>query len=595
MMKWQCLIVLLMGLYSSINAQDSTRMILQELSKKEQIDYLGDRLTKEFYSAPQNMYFLAELYDSITSTIDPPQYIYESINFRGNAAYANQDYAGALEFYIKAQIELERTGNNRYGLGLYNNMAACYRFSDESERAISYYEKAYENAVEVEDSSFIAQVGNNLAIQFLEIKEYSKALPYLDNAITIYGAQNNPIYQGISYLTRANLNNEAGRFKASIEDYESAMKLVPESAVPIVHASAYAGKGTIYRKQRRFKDAEKSLKISLEKAKEIKHLEQVKESCRELSTLYEDLGNYKLSMAYFTEYTEAKDSLFTAEQHQRLTDAISKFEVEKKNQEIALLKEREKNGALELKVANRRNLLFGGGLGVLGLLTFLLFKFNKEMKSKNTVISEALDEKEVLLREIHHRVKNNLHFISSLLGLQTDHVSDPAALGALQEGQDRVQSMALIHQNLYQEDNLTGVDIPEYFGKLINGLFDSYNIRQGDIKLEIEVAPLNLDVDTVIPIGLIVNELVSNSLKYAFEGRETGTISINLKEEEGVLKLQVKDDGVGMGQAAKEAMGSSFGYKLVKAFVSQLDANLTVNTIPGTDVRIDIRRYKKAV
>ena len=147
---------------------------------------------------------------------------------------------------------------------------------------------------------------------------------------------------------------------------------------------------------------------------------------------------------------------------------------------------------------------------------YKMFRQKEEIEQKNSIISKALDEKEILLKEIHHRVKNNLHFISALLGLQTDHVSDQVALDALQEGQDRVQSMALIHQDLYQRDDLTSVNVKDYFIKLTEGLFDSYNIHTDDITLQLDIANLDLDVDTVVPIGLIVNELVSNCLKYAF-------------------------------------------------------------------------------
>jgi len=126
------------------------------------------------------------------------------------------------------------------------------------------------------------------------------------------------------------------------------------------------------------------------------------------------------------------------------------------------------------------------------------------------------------LKEIHHHIKNNLQFISALLGLQTDHVSDQVALDALQDGQDRVQSMPLIHPDLYQRDDLASVNVQEYFVKLIEGLFDSYNIHPDDITLHLEVVNLDLDVDTVVPIGLIVNELVSNCLQYAFSDGEQG-------------------------------------------------------------------------
>ncbi|MCB0602478.1 MAG: sensor histidine kinase, partial [Saprospiraceae bacterium] len=191
------------------------------------------------------------------------------------------------------------------------------------------------------------------------------------------------------------------------------------------------------------------------------------------------------------------------------------------------------------------------------------------------------------------RVKNNLQVISSLLALQSEHVDDNIALSALREGQDRVQSMALIHQNLYQDHNLTGVSVRDYFIKLIRNLFDSYNIHKDQVKLELNIDPLNLDVDTVVPIGLIVNELVSNSLKYAFPDHRKGTIRVDLTEADNALLLIIKDDGVGMPAGSEENLGQSFGYRLVKIFTRQLKGKMSISGNQGTQVTIDIRKYSR--
>ena len=140
--------------------------------------------------------------------------------------------------------------------------------------------------------------------------------------------------------------------------------------------------------------------------------------------------------------------------------------------------------------------------------------------------------------------------------LQTEHVEDERVLSALQEGQDRVQSMALIHQNLYQDKNLTGVAVKDYFIKLIRNLFDSYNIKPDQVKLGLEIPDLTLELDSVTPIGLVVNELVSNSLKYAFPDKRAGNINVGLQEKGTFLQLTVKDDGIGMSDHVKGTLGS---------------------------------------
>jgi len=213
------------------------------------------------------------------------------------------------------------------------------------------------------------------------------------------------------------------------------------------------------------------------------------------------------------------------------------------------------------------------------------------LTSKNQQISKALEEKNILLREIHHRVKNNLQVISSLLKLQSQYIEDEGAVKAIAEGRNRVHSMALLHQNLYKEDNLTGVNMKEYFTNLIEGLFDAYKITE--IKLVTEIENLTLDIDTVIPLGLIANELVSNALKHAFYNVENGILIVKLWEKDGQLLFNVRDNGKGYNENLVADGKKSFGQKLIKSLSDKLEADVQVTTTTGTDVTLSIKDYKK--
>ena len=183
------------------------------------------------------------------------------------------------------------------------------------------------------------------------------------------------------------------------------------------------------------------------------------------------------------------------------------------------------------------------------VLAFICIKSRKktseELSQKNTIITEALHEKEVLMQEIHHRVKNNLQVVSSLLSIQSRHLTDNQAIEAIKEGQNRVKTMGLIHQSLYQENDFRGVNMKNYISKLIKNLFNSYNIQPEKIQLKTEIKELNLDIDTVVPLGLIINELVTNALKYAFPEDKKGIIWVKTNLENERFILQVYDDGVG--------------------------------------------------
>jgi two-component system, sensor histidine kinase PdtaS len=206
----------------------------------------------------------------------------------------------------------------------------------------------------------------------------------------------------------------------------------------------------------------------------------------------------------------------------------------------------------------------------------------QELSQTNTQLRASLSEKEMLLKEIHHRVKNNLQVISSLLSLQMGQQADAPTLEALRESQNRVRSMALIHEKIYQSKDLSRVDFGEYIHSLAQYLFGSYRANTDQVKLTIEVDPVALGVDAAVPCGLILNELISNALKHAFPNRRNGEICISMKRLDGEIFLQIQDDGVGFPQGMEIEDTPSLGLQLVTTLVSQLDGTLELSRQPGT-------------
>ncbi|MBK8504857.1 MAG: sensor histidine kinase [Saprospiraceae bacterium] len=187
-------------------------------------------------------------------------------------------------------------------------------------------------------------------------------------------------------------------------------------------------------------------------------------------------------------------------------------------------------------------------------------------------------------------MKNNLQVVSSLLSLQARSLKGEEALEALAKGKDRVRSMALIHQNLYQEDQITAVNSKEYIDRLCRALLNSYSVGDGKIKLVTEIEPLLLDIDTVIPLGLILNELITNAIKYAFKPDKLGEISISLSKKRDALELVVTDNGIGM---AADSFGSQqkMGYRLIQSFVQKLKGTYDISVDHGTKVAFSFRSY----
>lgn len=202
-------------------------------------------------------------------------------------------------------------------------------------------------------------------------------------------------------------------------------------------------------------------------------------------------------------------------------------------------------------------------------------------------ISASLREKEILLKEIHHRVKNNLQIISSLLNLQANSIDDPFTLGQFQDSQNRIRSMALIHERLYRSDDLARVDYGTYLRDLTNSLMQTYRKYAQAVTLKVETDPILLDVDTAIPCGLIVNELVSNALKHAFPDGRAGEIGIEMRRcGEGRYRLVVRDDGVGIPAELDYRHSVSLGLQLVNSLTRQIDGTLELSQEGGTTFEI---------
>jgi len=228
--------------------------------------------------------------------------------------------------------------------------------------------------------------------------------------------------------------------------------------------------------------------------------------------------------------------------------------------------------------------IISGLLLVLLLVLYVTFQNNKK---KNMLLENQNEEKEFLLKEIHHRVKNNLGIVSSLLDLQADKIQDPNIVSAIEESRNRVYSMSMIHQKLYQGKNLSSISMKEYLVDLSKHILDSFG-EEGRIKFSYDLEDMELDVDSAIPVGLIVNELLTNSFKHAFPNHRKGNINVTCKHisEERIL-LEVADNGIGIEESEKkDSKGSGFGTQLIDLLIQQLDGSIMTINGNGTRIRM---------
>lgn len=427
---------------------------------------------------------------------------------------------------------------------------------------------------------------------------FDEALKYIDESLHLAEQENSSsniyIYNKIAYR----LLKKCGRLKEANERADKLFALKDSLSVK-QNLEAAIELDTKYQTEKKEKEIALLNSQKLLSDKEIILLnsqKQIDKNAIELLNADKQLASAKLrheiemSNALSRE-NELMDSAVNTEK------AYSQSVGREKEKEIALKRALERENSLQNSQLNKERQVKWGLIGGTSLLLLaggiILFQYKKQ-KNKNTVIQKQSEDMQILMKEIHHRVKNNLQVISSLLDLQSMTIADVHASEAVKEGKNRVQSMALIHQNLYSDGNIKGIKTKDYISNLLQSLCDSYNITNDKVKIRTQIDDLNLDVDTMIPLGLVLNEIVSNSLKYAFKNGREGELSILLKEDSPYLLLKVSDNGIGYPEGLNAKEGKSFGMKMIRAFSQKLKAKLDIYNDNGAVVEMQITKYKLA-
>ena len=552
--------------------------------------------TKKMYNISHPLYLKAI---DIAKKIQDAALLAKPQNNLALSYYLEGKLDSALYWHLQALQSRQKTGTKKDIAQSLNNIGLVYRIKKDYAHAIEYYRESLLLKKEVNDRKGILTTLLNISYAFKEDKKFDSSVYYAKACTKLAENNNNDLKEYYQSLTNTALSyNQQKKYSEALE----LLIQVENQKTAVSDAKNYpgclSGIGEAYLGLKKYDKAIAYLNKALAMSVSSNILELTAELHNMLYEAYEAKGDYKTALQHFKEYKTYSDSLLNLSNIQNTNDLSARYETKQKEKEIALLNTENQVNILSIKNKQRTILLYTAGLLILlGIIIVTLYlyrnkqKTNTELEEKNKMISKALNEKEILLKEIHHRVKNNLQVISSLLNLQSKSIEDKKALEAIKEGRDRVKSMALIHQNLYQDDNLTGVDAKEYIDKLVHSLFVSYNIEPEKITLLTDIDPLQIDVDTIIPLGLILNELISNSLKYAFTERDTGKLEVKLKQLNENLLLEVNDDGKGLPEGWNKKT-SSLGYQLIQSFVQKMKAELEVRNQNGTKVRMIITKFK---
>lgn len=466
--------------------------------------------------------------------------------------YKQGEKKESLDYYLRSYKLMEDLDNRRWMGGISGSIGVIYFNDGKYEQALIYFKKAIASAEQVQAKDMLATVYNDLGNLYIKTNKLDSALIYLNEGKTI--------------STKINNNQALSRVLTSL----SKVMLLKGN---ISEALELGNKG-----------------LSL--AQEISNPESISKAAENLKAIYLKKGDPANALKMFELFVQMRDSLHNQQTRKAAVKTQLQYEYDKKE---ALLKAQAESENLVAAQKNENQKILTGSVssGLILVFVFAIIIFNRlrVTRSQKELIDKKNKENELLLGEIHHRVKNNLQVISSLLSLQERSIKDKSAKSAILEGKERVKSMELVHKMLYQENKFSGIEMNAYVNKLTAGLMESYGLDPGRVGLNAVFKPMTLDVDTAVPLGLILNELLVNSLKHARDAVEKLELYVNIHlNGDNELEVSIADNG--KGKLTDVERSDSFGLKIVRALVRQLEGVLKIDDENGLRYDIIIKNYR---
>ncbi|WP_421877837.1 tetratricopeptide repeat-containing sensor histidine kinase [Marinoscillum sp.] len=520
----------------------------------------------------------------------PNQYI-DAISKRGIIYHYQTSYAKAIQDHTLAIKLATQYGSRPEEATARNNLGLTYWRMKEYQSAIEQFEKSLEireahGSQLTNDISNMAGTIGNIASVYFDLGEMEKVVEYDLKALELHKSVGNKYGQGIALNNLGEDYLMLGDLTRAKTYYTAALKIRKELARVRDIASTMTSLGQLYLNQGDLQRSENYLLQALHIADSINDLQRQLTIYDALIKLNKEKDDFETALQYFAQKEIVNDSLFNERKSQEIQRLRVEFESEQQEQQLGLQQEQIARVQAELgREATFRNMLILGTVLLL-IIVALIYRSERIKTRKNQQI-------ESLLKEIHHRVKNNLQVISSLLNMQSRGLEDQEMLDAIKEGQSRVKAMSLIHEKLYQTDNVASIDFASYTLDLLTHLEHLYKPKELALNKQIDMDQLNLDIDTAIPIGLMLNELISNAFKYAFKEKKEGKLHISLKRLSGdLLDLQVKDDGIGLPEHALDTTTKSLGLRLINILTKQLKGEMTYQFEGGATFQFRLRDLK---
>lgn len=472
-------------------------------------------------------------------------------------------------------------------------IAENFQMQGNNVEALEYFTQSLQLSIELKDEAEQTSIYNSMGEIYESMGNYAEAENSFKTGIKVADRMENP-HGTLTYLYRGigNLYGEAGKYFLAL-DYllKSAAELRPLAANHTL-ACLYSEIGIVYTKFNKYDLANSYFDSSMALCKMLNTKVPLESYYSGKQLLDSVTGHWKDAYEHYRQYATIKDGIFNKETLRKMVMSQMQYETEK--QEASIKSEQEKKDMIADEEIKRQRNIKNSSFAVLVLVllfSVVVYRQRNKFAAEKMRSDQLLIDKELLLREIHHRVKNNLEIVSSLLALQSAHIDDPNTKEAMQAGQNRVHSIGIVHQKLYQGENLGNIEMKDYFVNLSESILDSFDANKR-VTVECAMDQLEMDIDTAVPLGLIVNELLTNTLKYAFPKGQKGKVLIKLeKQANGALHLEVSDNGVGKSGITH---GTGFGGQLVALLTQQLSGTMKEEIKDGTHIYFDFKLVKAA-
>jgi len=540
-----------------------------------------------------------DLIDSILFYETKAMQISRKINYEPGVAHAlssfgviykiKGEYPKALNSFFKALSIYEKRKDKFRILVQYSGIASVYFFQNDLEKAKSYYLKALSLSRALGDKRIESDNLCNLAGLYNQKGEFANAEECLLKALTIDKAMKNEIGEAHEMVNLGEIYQSTGNYEKSIEISGNALALAKKLKYLDIMPGCYLILGKANLKLKRNKEAESAFLTALSLANELGNLPETMSIETTLSEFYFETGNSEKAFSHYKKQIQYRDSMYNEESTKKTVEAEMNYEFKKKQAvEKAIHEEQVLLLQAENDLQKQWRLFLIIGIALCLLLLFFVKRAYDNKKRIAGFLAEESNRKEVLLQEVHHRINNNLQIISSLLSLQANSAADERLHAYLTQSQNRIQSLSVLHELLYQTDSPLKINMETYLNKVLDFHRDVINTLSASVEVDLRIAEVYFPTKTAVSVALIINELVTNSIKYAFNGLSTGKIMISLiphSDNAGQWQLMVADTGNGLpleGQVRKD----SLGLRLVTIMAKQLNATFTKSNTPGATFQL---------